>query len=42
MNKVKRMKGKKGYVSLKLDTEKAYIRVKLDFICKCLQEMGFH
>jgi len=42
INKFKNMKGKKRYVAIKLDMEEAYDRIKWDFICKCLQEMGFH
>ena len=40
INKFHHVKGKKGYVALKL-VEKAYDRIEWDFLRHCLQNMGF-
>ena len=42
MNKFHHLKGKQGYVALKLDMEKAYDRIERDFLSHCLQSMNFH
>ena len=42
MHKFKNLKSKTSYVAIKLDMEKAYGRMKWNFILTCFQEMGFH
>jgi len=42
MNKFKNMKGKKAWVALKFDMEKAYNRVEWDFLFNTLRISGFH
>lgn len=42
MHKFKTLKSKASWVAVKLDIEKAYDRMELDFILKCFQEMGIH
>jgi len=41
MHKFKNTKTKHAWSALKLDMEKAYDRLKWDFIIKCLMEFGF-
>ena len=35
------MKGKKGYMAIKIDLEKAYDRVNWNFLLGCLYQIGF-
>ena len=42
MQKFKNLKTKTLWVDVKLDMKKAYDRLELDFIYKCLHELGFH
>ena len=41
MHKFKNLKTKTTCIAIKLDMEKAYDRIKWDFILKCLQELVF-
>ena len=41
MHKFRRVKGKRAWVALKLDMEKAYDRLEWPFIQKCLEKLGF-
>ena len=42
MHYFKKIKGKSGYMVVKLDMEKAYDRLEWDFIKVILTKLGFH
>ena len=42
MHKIKMTKGKSAWVAIKLDMEKAYDKLELDFLFACVTQMGFH
>ena len=42
LNKFHHIKGKRGYVAIKLDMEKAYDRIEWDFLQHSLRNMSFH
>ena len=41
MHSLKKIQGRKGYMVIKIDLEKAYDRMNWSFIKKILEEIGF-
>lgn len=41
IHSMKNMKGKKGFMAIKVDLEKAYDRLRWDFVLSCLEELNF-
>jgi len=42
IHKLKNLKGKVSWVTIKLDMKKDYDKMEWDFIMQCFQELGFH